>query len=544
MHTILVPPEAKGVKPVLVMGWRKNLGEGYAAGDVLVDLELEESILQLVAQSAGKLTHINAAAGQSVEVGAVLATAELGEFAKPVAEVAKNVATLQVAPVTIAESAQVETSGKQNDSGAKQEVKAVSSSSASAAPGGAVVPFLMPQAGNSMEEGTVVAWRVKEGDRVTVGQILLEVETDKATVEVEATDAGRIARIVAQAGAVVPVKQPVAFLAENDADVEAFLAAGGAGSATAAPEASAGASVQESAGSVAEVARGAASVTESGRVKASPAARKMANEKGLDLATIGAGSGPDGRILSTDVLNAKSGAANLGVAKPAARSAASGDVIRKPMSKMRRAIANNLQTSKQTVPHFYIKGILDAAPLMSFYKAKKPATGCTLNDVVILAVGKVVGEFPAFRSRIEGNEIVELPGANIGVAVSVDDGLVVPVIMGVDRMDLATLAKESKRIVEAGRSGKLENVGKGVFTISNMGMLGVDEFSAIINPPESGILAVGAAKENVIVKDGALKAGRTMNITLSVDHRVVDGALAAQFLKRLKELLENPDALV
>jgi pyruvate dehydrogenase E2 component (dihydrolipoamide acetyltransferase) len=213
------------------------------------------------------------------------------------------------------------------------------------------------------------------------------------------------------------------------------------------------------------------------------------------------------------------------------------------MSKMRRAIATNLQTSKQTVPHFYVKLTINADPLFAFYKAQKPATNCTLNDVVLLAVGKTVYDFPAFRSRIEGNDIVELPSANIGIAVSVEDGLVVPVIMGIERHTLASLPAESKRIVEAGRKGKLENVGKGVFTISNMGMLGVEDFSAIINPPESGILAISAVREDVIVKDGAMKAGRVMSMTLSVDHRVIDGALAALWMAKLKERLENPEKM-
>ena len=214
------------------------------------------------------------------------------------------------------------------------------------------------------------------------------------------------------------------------------------------------------------------------------------------------------------------------------------------MSKMRKAIATNLQVSKQTVPHFYLKQTINADPLFAFYKAQKPATGCTLNDVILLAVGKTIQEFPAFRSHVEGNEIVESPSANIGVAVSVDDGLVVPVVMAVDRHTLASLPAEAKRIVETGRKGRLENVGKGVFTISNMGMLGVEEFAAIINPPESGILAVSAVRESVIVKDGAMRAGRVMSLTLSVDHRVVDGAVAATFMGKLKERLENPQTLL
>lgn len=217
---------------------------------------------------------------------------------------------------------------------------------------------------------------------------------------------------------------------------------------------------------------------------------------------------------------------------------------RKPLSKMRKAIAVNLQTSKQTVPHFYIKQTINADPLFAFYKAQKPATGCTLNDVMLLAVGRVVGEFSGFRSRLEGNEIIETPAANVGVAVSVPDGLVVPVVLNVHAMTLAQLAVEAKRVVESARSGKIENMGKGVFTISNMGMLGVEEFAAIINPPESGILAISGVREAVIVKDGAMRAGRVMALTLSVDHRVVDGALAAQWMGRLRDLLENPEKLL
>jgi pyruvate dehydrogenase E2 component (dihydrolipoamide acetyltransferase) len=409
----------------------------------------------------------------------------------------------------------------------------------------------MPQAGNTMEEGTILKWRVKVGDRIAVGQILCDIETDKATVEMEATDAGRLAKIVAPEGTVVPVKQPIAYLAENDADV-AGISGGEVRSQK--PEAR-----SESAAKAAEapvVARVPAAVsrTDSGRVKASPAARKLAAEKGIDLASIGAGSGPEGRILSTDLAHAKA-AARPAAAAPVTQMAGAKEVApagpmgqlsggRKALSKMRKAIAVNLQTSKQTVPHFYVKLTINADPLFTFYRAQKPATGCTLNDVILLAVGRCVGEFAAFRSRLEGNDIVETPAANIGVAVSVPDGLIVPVVLNIHAMALGQLAGEAKRVVESARGGKIENMGKGVFTISNMGMLGVEEFSAIINPPESGILAISGVREAVIVKDGAMRAGRVMSMTLSVDHRVVDGALAAQFMGRLRDLLENPEKLL
>jgi pyruvate dehydrogenase E2 component (dihydrolipoamide acetyltransferase) len=207
---------------------------------------------------------------------------------------------------------------------------------------------------------------------------------------------------------------------------------------------------------------------------------------------------------------------------------------------MRRAIGLNLQQSKQTVPHFYVRTTIDADAMLAFYRDQKATANCTLNDVVILAVARTIREFPAVRSQIVGNEIVEYPHANIGVAVGIDEGLVVPVVTNADTLSLPLLAAETKRVVENARKGRLENIGKGHFTISNLGMFGVDEFSAIINPPESGILAVSAAREAVIVENGAMRAGRAMTMTLSADHRIVDGVMAAKFMQRLKAILENP----
>lgn len=404
----------------------------------------------------------------------------------------------------------------------------------------AVVPVLMPQAGNTMEEGTIVQWRVKVGDRVTAGQILCEIETDKATIEMEATDAGRLAKIVAAAGAVVPVKQPIAFLAENDADLAAW--AGVTPAATA--NVPAHANVPSVAAPIA-TATATPERTESGRIKASPAARKLAAAKGIDLAAVPTGSGPQGRILSTDLAGLSGTSIMAATTNATAQPPAPGPAgVRRPMSKMRRAIALNLQTSKNTIPHFYVKLTIDADPLLAFYKAQKPVTGCTLNDILLLAVGRVVGEMPPFRSRVDGPDIVETPTANIGVAVSVPEGLVVPVVVGVHAMTLPQLAAETKRVVEAARHGKIENLGKGVFTISNMGMLGVEDFAAIINPPESGILAISALREAVLAKDGVMRAAHVMSLTLSVDHRVVDGAVAAQFMTRLRGLLEAPASLL
>jgi pyruvate dehydrogenase E2 component (dihydrolipoamide acetyltransferase) len=268
-------------------------------------------------------------------------------------------------------------------------------------------------------------------------------------------------------------------------------------------------------------------------VKASPAARKLASERGVALAAVGSGSGPGGRILSADLAQVDS----TGIA---AAASGGGGEIRRPLSKMRRAIGLNLQQSKQSVPHFYVRMTIDADPLLAFHHEQKSAANCTLNDIIVLAVGRAIRDFPAVRSQIVGNEIVEYPHANIGIAVGIDEGLVVPVVLDVDTLSLSRLAAETKRVVKLARKGRLENIGKGHFTISNLGMFGVEEFSAIINPPESGILAVSAAREAVIVENGAMRVGRQMTMTLSADHRIVDGVMAAKFMRRLQAILEHP----
>jgi pyruvate dehydrogenase E2 component (dihydrolipoamide acetyltransferase) len=625
---IQVPQSVPNLKTATVRRWLRQVGQPVAAGEVLMELETEDALIQLQAPAAGVLTAISAEAGKTLNVGG-----KLGQFdthpasaaAKPPAATASvnpppTAAPSNGLPILMPQAGNTMEAGtitkwkvRVGDSikvgqvicdietdKATVEVEATAAGRiawlaaegsvvpvkqpiallgegpvvpASAAPAvtakeavpsgeptsiqvlGGVTPLLMPQAGNTMEEGTIVKWRVKAGDRIKVGQIICEVETDKATVEVEATNAGRIAKIVAAEGAVVPVKQPIAYLAESDAAV-ADLGGGAPMPAVKSQKAEAEAPGGKSAAEVVLVAPVAAR-SNGDRIKASPAARKLAAQRGVDLATLSAGSGPAGRILSSDVAQARTTAAPAAAPKAAtaAPAAALKEIApagpmgtlsggRKMMSKMRRAIAVNLQTSKQTVPHFYVKLTINADPLFAFYRTQKPATGCTINDVILLAVGRVAGEMPALRSHLEGNDLVETPAANIGVAVSVEDGLVVPVVLNVHALTLAQLAVEAKRVVEAARAGKLENIGKGVFTISNMGMLGVEDFAAIINPPESGILAISAVREAVIVKDGSLRAGRVMSMTLSVDHRVVDGAMAAQFMGRLRELLENPEKLL
>ncbi|MHC4930349.1 MAG: 2-oxo acid dehydrogenase subunit E2, partial [Planctomycetota bacterium] len=207
-------------------------------------------------------------------------------------------------------------------------------------------------------------------------------------------------------------------------------------------------------------------------------------------------------------------------------------------------IGNNLLYSKQNIPHFYAKVTIDAGLLFTTYRTTKEQFKCSVNDFVTRACAKTISQYPTFRSQYKDTELIENPSTNIGIAVGTDEGLTVPVVIGADQMNLEQLAARTREVVESARNGKLEGMGQGVFTITNLGMFGVEEFSAIINPPESAILAVGAIREGVVVENGAVRPTRLMTVTLSVDHRVIDGVLAAQFLKTFKELLESPEQLI
>lgn len=380
-----------------------------------------------------------------------------------------------------------------------------------------VVPVLMPQAGNTMEEGTILAWRVAVGEEVSLGQVLFEVETDKATLEVEAESAGRLAEIVVGEGETVAVKSPVAFLATSNEALADYAS-----------------QRETSAESLAQAPPAAT------RRRASPVARNAASRLGVDLESMPQGSGPDGRILLEDVERAASKAPR---SEPAAEVPARTGGTRSPMSRMRRAIGRNLQVSKQTVPHFYTKVTIDAGPLMEAVAKAKHSHPCSINDLVVLACARVVREMPEFRTQVDGDDLVTHEGVSIGVAVAHEEGLVVPVVRDADRLNLRGVARECRRVVAAAREGKLEGVGEAVFTVSNAGMHGVEEFTAIINPPESAILAVSAVREAAIVRGGALRIGKVMTCWLSTDHRVIDGVRAAKFSVRLKELLENPTML-
>jgi len=508
MFEVQLPQAGQSMEEGTIVRWLKNEGDKVQAKDILFEVETDKAVVEVEAGHDGILRKIILPAGIMVPVRTKVGL--IGDANEPLPADATAPAP---APVQAAVAA------------------------APTASSGTLTDVLMPQAGQSMEEGTIVRWLKTEGDKVQAKDILLEVETDKAVVEVEAGHDGTLRKIIVPVGVTVPVRTRIALIGDATAAIPADVAAFPAKPA-AAPASRPSAPTAP--------APAPAPVITSGPVKASPAARKIAGERGIDLATVGTGTGPSGRITSRD-LPAQAAAAKTPMPSApavAAPAAVSGQTTRRRLTPMRKAIARNLLASKQTIPHFYMQLTINAAPLAELQKSEKTKYQCSINDFVTKACAKGIREFPALRSRIEGEELVEFNDVNIGIAVGMDEGLVVPVVLGADTLTIKDLSAETRRLAGAAKSGKIENMGKGVFTITNLGMFGIEQFTAIVNPPEAAILAVGTTRETVIVQDGAMWPGKVMTLTLSADHRVVDGLPAAKFMARLKELLENPAQLV
>ncbi len=504
MHTIKMPQAHKAMETGTIIRWLIQPGQAVKKDQLLLVVESEQGLIEVESAVGGTLEEVLCPAGTTAKVGTPIAQVEIGA----------------------AEAKSSQSQGPPRKS----------------PPKGPVIPVVMPKAGQTMEEGLIVRWLVQVGAKISKGDMILEIETDKATFEVEAVDSGQLARIVHWEGEVVKVLEPVAYLAESDSDVDAYLASQDRSAGEAGTEQVPETDREESttAPPVAE-----AVMDQSGRVKASPGARKLAEQLGVELTGIAAGSGPGGRIVATDVTAAAQAAKEARqVPKPSA-GAKAGQPVQRQISPMRKAIARNLLASKQNIPHFYMRLTFDAEPMLKFYQGQKSKHRCSLNDVIVMACARVIMEFPAFRSRFDSQEkhLLEYQRANIGIAVGIEDGLVVPVILAAEQMTFEELAGRTGEIVNLARKGRVQGAGKGVFTITNLGMFGIEEFSAIINPPEPAILAVGTVREQAVVKDDKVCPGRVMTVTLSADHRIIDGLLAAKFLARLKEVLEAPDQL-
>ncbi len=409
--------------------------------------------------------------------------------------------------------------------------------------------IVMPQMGYDMREGTVVRWRKHEGEDVSRGEVIAEIETDKATVEMEAYSTGVLGRIVVEEGRTVPVGELIAVITdpgESIPSVEELT--GRPGSAGEAPPVEATQSaVPAPAPTPAsqDVPAAATAVPPDGEVRATPIARRLAREKGLNLAQI-TGTGPGGRITEADVL----GYEEQAKASPPPAAAAAGPGGRVELSRMRRAIARVTVQSKREAPHFYITSEIDMSEAMAFRRqvndALQDGTRVSVNDLVIRAATRTLEKFPSFNASFQDDYIQLHSEINIGFAVAMEDGLIVPVLGNCGGKSLAEVAKASSDLIERAQGGTLraEEYTGSTFSISNMGMFDVDSFAAIIFPPNAAVLAVATVKEQPVVRDGQVAIAQIMKATISVDHRVADGAEGAQFLMELKRHLERPVSLL
>ena len=419
----------------------------------------------------------------------------------------------------------------------------------------------MPKLSDTMTEGTLLRWRKKKGDKVAIGDILAEVETDKATMEMEAFEEGTLADIFVPEGGKVLVGAAIALvLAEGEKAGDKPKAAP---APVAAPEPTASRPSVSSGRPLTPRARAAAlrgggNLNEGVRVKASPLARKIADARGVRLAGL-QGTGPGGRIIAFDVENAPVGAGSGSASAPAAGSSTVAAILptpiagmpenRVPLSGMRRVIAERLLASKTQIPHFYLTIEIDAAPMMAFRKEYIEASGgkITFNDIALSAVARAAMQKPKVNAAFAGDAIIEYGSVNLSVAIAVEDGLVTPVIRDAQKLSLKEISASVKDLATRARDKKLkpEEYAGGTITVSNLGSYGIEQFCAIVNPPQAAILAVGAiVKKPVVNSRDEIEIGHRMSITLSGDHRVVDGAVAAEYMSALRKLLESPALLL
>ena len=434
----------------------------------------------------------------------------------------------------------------------------------------------MPKMGDSMEEGKILRWIKKEGESVKKGEMLAEVETDKVNIEIEAFASGILRKIIVPEGTAAPVGSKIALIGASDEPLPGNLGENGAG-------------VQTSANSEPQVkdvpsqvpvgvntlsSSGITTSGTQGRIFISPLARRLAAENHLDYATV-QGTGPNGRIIKMDIEAALKrqppaitpapvpaaepvmplGAQPVPAAPEPALAAAidSNEVVEIPLTAMRRTIARRLSQSMQTSPHFYVTSVIDTDKLAAFrqqineYAANDPSpVKVSFNDLIVKAVAKALLRIPRVNVSFAEDRLLQKKQVHIGVAVALEQGLIVPIVRNADQRGILDIARETQRLAEAAREGKIrpEEFSGGTFTVSNLGMFDVDSFTAVINPPESAILAVGSITPTPAVVDGQVVVRNRMKVTLSSDHRAIDGAIAARFLQEVKRLLEEPFGLV
>jgi pyruvate dehydrogenase E2 component (dihydrolipoamide acetyltransferase) len=519
----------------VIAKWHKKVGDTVKSGELMAEIETDKATMDYESFNSGTVLYLGAKEGEPVQINGVLAiVGNKGEDYSALLAGAQSAAT----------------SGGAKAEQPKQEAKTEAAPAAAIDTTGIKAEIaLMPKMSDTMTEGVIAAWHKKVGDQVKSGELLAEIETDKATMDYESYNTGTLLYIGANAKEAVKINGVLAIIGDKNADWQTLLKAheqkssGATSVAAAAPKVAAAPAATSSNGSTESSANG--------RVKASPLAKKIAKDLGYDISKI-AGSGDHGRITKQDVENFKPAPASAPAAS--AKSSSAPVVLPSvvgqesfeevPVSQMRKTIAKRLAESKFTAPHFYLTMEINMDKAIEARKSMNEIAPVKIsfNDMVIKAVAAALRQNPDVNVSWLGDKMRKNHHINIGVAVAVKDGLLVPVIRFADNKSLSHIAVEVKDLAQKAHDKKLQpsDWEGSTFTISNLGMFGIEDFTAIINPPDACILAVGGIKETAIVKNGQLVPGNVMKVTLSCDHRAVDGAVGAAFLKTLKGLLEDP----
>lgn len=534
-EAILMPRLSDTMTEGVIAAWHKNIGDTVKKGDLLAEVETDKATMELESYQDGVLLHIGTPTGGKLQVNDLLAI-----FGKP----GEDISALLAKHAGGAKAAEA---APQAAPAAPAAAPAAASAALDVSAMEEVV--LMPRLSDTMTEGVIAGWHKNVGDTVKKGEVLADIETDKATMELESYKDGVLLYQGAQPGEKIQVNDLLCIIGKQGLDVNGIVAAvkaGGSQTTEAAPATAAAASAPAASPAPAPAAAPAAVVNE-GRIFASPLAKKIASEKGIDLRYV-KGSGDNGRITKTDV-NAYTPAAS---AAPAAQgsspvAAAPAGVVsfdEVPVSQMRKTIARRLSESLFTAPHFYLTMTIDMdAAVAARARINEVApVKISFNDMVLKATALALKQHPKVNSSWLGDKIRYNHHINIGVAVAVEDGLLVPVVRFADTKSLSQIGAEVKEYAQKAKDKKLQPADweGSTFTISNLGMYGIDQFTAIINPPDSCILAVGGISQVPVVKNGQVVPGNIMKVTMSCDHRSVDGATGAAFLQTLKSLLEEP----
>ena len=537
-EVILMPRLSDTMTEGVVAVWHKQVGDKVQKGEILAEIETDKATMELESYQNGVLLHIGTPNGGKLQVNDLLAIlGEPGEDVQAlVAQHQGGSSAPAQAPVETAPAPQPTTSVATSvDISQMEEV------------------VLMPRLSDTMTEGVIASWQKKVGDAVKKGEILAEIETDKATMELESYKDGILLHQGAAAGEKIQVNDLLCIIGQPDFDVQAVIAAAKSGGAAASTPTPASQPTPSAAPS-APAPTAAPVVVNDGRILASPLARKLAAEKGIDLRYV-QGSGDQGRIIKSDVDQYKApqtaaapaqSASAPAITSPQVAAAPLGTVSfdEVPVSQMRKTIARRLSESLFTAPHFYLTMSIDMdACVAARAKLNEQASvKISFNDMIIKAVSLALRQHPKVNSSWLGDTIRYNHHVNIGVAVAVDEGLLVPVVRHANMLSLTQIAAQVKEFAQKAKDKKLQpsDWEGSTFTISNLGMFGIDQFTAIINPPDACILAVGGIQQEPVVKNGAVVPGNVMKVTLSCDHRVVDGATGAAFLQTLKQLLEEP----